>query len=128
MNEQADKTYLSKTIDGNIAYWKFLKNATAESFKDAFEEFLALVSMKHINRLIVAVEMNDAWEPKIKDLWIKTGEVANQNGIKKWGVVTESHIKKLSVSFLMKGANQATRDYEHYVSDSEEDVLDWIRK
>jgi methyl-accepting chemotaxis protein len=124
----AERQHESAVINGNIAYWKFLPGATAQSFMDAFDEFNELVHRPEITRLVVAVEMKNPWEQSIQHLWIKTGEIADQVGIKKWGVVPPDMNKEMTVKHLIRGGKDGHRSYETYVSSSEDEVIEWAKQ
>jgi len=120
------ETYESRIIGGKVAYWKFKSNANEKSFASAFEEFKKMVNKSRIKSLVVAVEMDDPWGKKIQDLWIKTGEIANDAGIEKWGVyVPENNFKKPTIRYLMNGGSTGNREYEKFISSNEQEVISW---
>jgi len=128
-NTDTAKNYESKIIGGKVAYWKFKENAVEKSFLQAFDEFQTMVEKNSITRLVVAVEMHDPWGKQIQDIWIKTGEIADKAGIKKWGIyVPEENFKKPTIRFLVNGGGRGTRSYEHFISSDERDVINWALK
>lgn len=116
----------SKTIDDNVAYFRFNSGATAETFQEIFPEFKAKVSDPKIDKMIVDVQMDDAWGKDIQSVWLQTGEVADQAGIKRWGVVTVEPSKKMTIQYLIKGGKERNRSYDTFVSDSLDEVRNWI--
>jgi ABC-type transporter Mla subunit MlaD len=122
-----EKQHESRVINGNVAYWRFLSGATAESFTAAFEEFNELVHRPEITRLVVSVGMKNPWAESIQDIWIKTGEIADQAGIEKWGVVAPDMNKEMTINYLIQGGKDGTRSYETYVSSSEDAVIEWAK-
>ena len=119
-------TYDSRIVGEKVAYWKFKKGATAHSFMHAFEEFKRSVTKPNITSLVVSVEMDDPWGETIQDLWIKTGEIADYSGIRKWGIyVPETNFKKATIRFLVTGAGKGTRRYQHFISSNEREVVTW---
>lgn len=117
----------SKIMDGSIAYFKFNKGAGAEDFQQLFPDFQAKVQDPKVDKMIVDVEMEDAWGKSIQDIWLQTGKVADDAGIKRWGVVTAESGKMMTINFLVKGGKERNRSYETYVSEDLDDVLKWIR-
>ncbi len=122
----SNQHYESKVIQDKIAYWKFLKDATAETFMNAFVEFNSMITNPNINFLLVNVEMENAWGKEIQDLWIKTGNVLDQNSVAKWAVVTQEFSKELTIKHLIKGGGTATRSYDHLVAKTEEEAINWL--
>ncbi|MEP1096734.1 MAG: hypothetical protein ABJG78_16575 [Cyclobacteriaceae bacterium] len=120
------KFYESKIVKNQIAYWKFLKGSTPETFMDAFEEFNTMITNPKISSLLVNVEMDNAWGREIQDIWIKTGDVLDQTNIKKWAVVTKEVAKELTIKHLIKGAGKVTRSYDHFVGKSENEAIKWL--
>lgn len=116
-----------RTIDTDIAYFRFLKGAGATDFYTMFPEFQALVERPEIDKMVIDIQMNDAWGGEIQDIWLQTGEFAEGAGIKRWGVVTPESSKKMTIRHLIKGGRARNRAYETYVSDSLDEVLQWIR-
>jgi hypothetical protein len=117
----------SKIIDGKIAYFRFNKGAGPETFAEIFPDFQAKVNSPAVDRMIVDVQMGDAWGKDIQDTWLQTGKVADAAGITRWGVVTAEPSKRMTIEFLVKGGKERDRTYDAFVSDSLDDVLAWIR-
>ncbi|NBB90361.1 MAG: hypothetical protein GVY23_04030 [Spirochaetes bacterium] len=117
----------SKIMDGNIAYFKFNKGAGAEDFQQLFPDFQTKVQDPSVDKMIVDVQMDDAWNKSIQEIWLQTGKVADDAGIKRWGVVTAEPGKTMTINFLIKGGKERNRSYETYVSENLDDVLKWIR-
>ena len=117
----------SKIMDGNIAYFKFNKGAGADDFQQLFPDFQAKVQDPSVDKMIVDVQMEDAWGKSIQDIWLQTGKVADDAGINRWGVVTAEPGKTMTINFLIKGGKERDRSYETYVSEDLDDVLKWIR-
>lgn len=119
--------YVNKIIDGTISYWKFLETATPKTFMDAYEIFKAQVNRSTVKGLMVVVEMQDAWSRDVQHIWIQTGDVAERCGIERWGVVSSSTQKLLTIRRLVSGAGERNRAYDYMVSPSEDEVLAWLR-
>ena len=117
----------SKIMDENIAYFKFNKGAGADDFQQLFPDFQAKVQDPSVDKMIVDVQMEDAWGKSIQDIWLQTGKVADDAGVKRWGVVTAESGKTMTINFLIKGGKERNRSYETYVSEDLDDVLKWIR-
>ncbi len=115
-----------KELDGGVAYFKFLQGATGQTFQNIFTEFQNLVSKPNVTKMIVDVEMKDAWGKDIQEVWLQTGSAADAAGIKRWGVVTAETSKTMTISFLIKGGKERNRSYETYVGSSLDDVVAWI--
>jgi len=122
------KFYESKIVKNQIAYWKFLKGSTLETFMDAFEQFHKMINDPNISLLLVNVEMDNAWGREIQEIWIKTGDVLDQTNIRKWAVVTKEVAKELTIKHLIKGAGKVTRNYDHFVGKSESEAIRWLMK
>ncbi|MEM9327117.1 MAG: hypothetical protein AAGA85_15725 [Bacteroidota bacterium] len=122
----AEIQYESKVIDQRIAYWKFKEEATGQTFASAFNEFLGMVGQPAITNLLVNVEMKNAWNRSIQDIWLKTGEVADHHGITKWAVVTSETGKELTIRYLIKGGAGGKRRYAQMVTDDEAEAIDWL--
>lgn len=118
--------YESKILFGNTTYWKFYRDSTPQTFMNAFEEFKSTVELPHINRLIVDVEMGNAWDKATQDLWIQTGKLADASGIKKWGVRTIDILKRPTINYLIKGAGEP-RNYECKVSQDLNEIYEWVQ-
>ncbi len=124
------KKFIHAVIDGNIGYFKFYEEARQEDYEAAFEDYMRIVGQPATTKLVVAVEAKNEWNPIIENLWIKTGEMAEQFGIRKWGVVTpDSAIRKMTLSRVVKrkGFNNNPK-YQFLLSGDESEVLDWIKK
>ena len=65
---------------------------------------------------------------EIQGYWLRTGEIAQENGIVKWGVVAAGTPRQMTVRYLLRGGNGGSRTYQRFVSDSLRDVLEWIRE
>ncbi len=117
----------SKIMDGNIAYFRFNKGATAEDFQKIFPDFQAKVQDPKVDKMIVDVQMDDAWGRDIQDIWLQTGKAADDAGIKRWGVVTAEPSKEMTINYLIKGGKERNRSYSTHVSESLDNVLEWIR-
>lgn len=126
MSEKYNYEY--KIIDKNIGYFKFYENAEQKDFEAAFENYIGVVTNVNVNKLIVAVEMKGAWNKVIVNVWEKTAELAEIHDIKKWGIVTPgSALRKITLKRIVKSVNE-TPNYDYFLSDSEKEVLDWIKK
>ena len=121
-----DNQYESKVIDQQIAYWKFKENASSETFTQAFNEFVNMVQQPSITNLLVNVEMKDAWNRSIQDIWLKTGEIADQHGIMKWAVVTPETGKELTIRHLIRGGGRGERQYAQMVTTDESEAIGWL--
>lgn len=117
----------SKIMEGNIAYFRFNKGAGPEDFQQIFPDFQAKVNDPNVDRMIVDVQMDDAWGRDVQDIWLQTGEVADKAGIRRWGVVTSEPSKKMTIQFLIKGGKERNRSYDTHVSDSLDEILQWVR-
>lgn len=121
------KGYESKIIDGNISYWKFLEDASQESFAEAFVDFNKVIRQPEITGLIVVVEMKDPMGAMVQDLWLQTGTIADEAGIKKWGIVAPDDWKKIVLDYLARGGKDGQRSYEYFISSSEDEVIAWMK-
>ena len=117
----------SKIMDGNIAYFKFNKGAGPEDFQRIFPDFKAKVEDPKVDKMIVDVQMDDAWGKDVQETWLQTGATADQAGIKRWGVVTVEPSKKMTIQYLIKGGKERNRSYDTFVSQDLDEVLKWIR-
>lgn len=117
----------SKIIDGKIAYFRFNKGAGPETFQETFPDFQAKVNSPAVDRMIVDVQMDDAWDKSIQDTWLQTGKVAADAGITRWGVVTAEPAKRMTIEFLIKGGKERNRPYDTFVSEDLDEVLEWIQ-
>ena len=66
----------SKIFEGNIASFRFNPGATAETFDEILPDFQSKVTSPKVDRMIVDVQMTDAWGRSIQEIWLRTGEVA----------------------------------------------------
>ncbi len=120
------KSYESKVINNSIAYWKFLKDASVETFMSAFTEFSVMITNPRITSLLVNVEMENAWGKDIQEIWIRTGDILDQSWVSKWAVVTKESSKELTIKYLIRGGG-TKRKYDHFVSKTEEEAINWLR-
>lgn len=120
-----EQQYESKIIDDHIAYWKFKIDATPTTFAEAFDEFNTMVRSPKISKLMVNVEMKNAWGRDIQEIWLKAGEIADTSGITKWTVVSQEKSKQLTIRHLVKGGG-AKRQYSYYITDNESSGFDWL--
>lgn len=118
--------YESKVLGSNTTYWRFLENATPQTFAAAFEQFVVAVNRPEIDRLMVVMEMRGAAGVEILDLWYQTGRVAQEAGIRRWGIVIDESevVRRLAIAYQVKGRGEP-RSYEHLISSSHEEVERW---
>ena len=122
------KVHESKILDGHIAYFRFLKGNPLESYAQGLEEFKEMTQRPEVNTLMVVVEDDEAmFGEAMQQVWLDTGVLADNNGIEKWGVVVPNTAKQITIEYLVQGGADGIREYDHYVGDDEEDVLDWCK-
>ncbi len=124
-----NKVHESKVIDGKIAYFRFLKGNPVDSYGQGLEEFKGMVQSDSLDTLMVVVEDDDAMFGKdMQKVWLDTGEFADQNSIIKWGVAVPNLAKQITIEYLIQGGDDAVREYDHFVSDSENEILEWCKE
>lgn len=118
--------YESRIIEGQIAYWKFKSAASVQTFMDAFMEFQEMIAKPSINSLLVNVEMENAWGKEIQEIWLKTGDVLEEQNILKWAVVSSETSKELTIKYLVKGGKEGKRKYDSFVTPNEDKAIGWL--
>ena len=86
------------------------------------------MSLPNVDVIMVVVEDDETlFNKEMQDIWIMTGDLADQNGLKKWGVVVPSMTKEVTLQYLVQGGQDGDRNYEHFISTDEDEVLSWVR-
>ena len=124
------KNYESKIINGNISFWKFNQHTKEVDYEDAFESYVKTISMPNVKKLITIIEQKGDWNNTIETVWVKTAELAEEQNIEKWGIVTpDSIIWEMTLKRISQhGSATAKTNYEIKISKEEEEVLQWIQE
>jgi len=122
------ETKFIHSVDKNIGYFKFMEGAKANDFKDAFEDYVKMVTNPSVTRFVVVMKTK-RWDSQIEQVWLKTAEMAEQNNIEKWGIVSpDSAIQKMTFKRIVKRNNfMENPKYDFKISISESEVMDWIK-
>lgn len=131
MNQESGqkKNYEWEVLIGNTAFFHFKKGAQPEDYKAAFEPYQELVEKPYIKNLGVIVDQY-TWDDTIRQMWLKTAEMADQYNLEKWGVVTPGgFIWEKTIEFVIKKGNLAKgTSYKTQVLENKQALLDWIRE
>jgi len=122
------KKYESRLIpvsSGQIAYFNFPESSGQESFAVGLEELKKMIQNPSVKYLLVNVSINSAWNKEGQQVWVDTGVLAEEVGIKKWGVVSNEKAKQITIKYLINGAG-GKRKYETLVTDNEKECLEWM--
>ncbi|TRX57718.1 hypothetical protein FNH22_15015 [Fulvivirga sp. M361] len=115
------KVHESELLENKVAYFKFLKGNPTSSYQHGLDEFMKMVTDNPVTALMVVVEDDDAmFGEEMQDIWLNTGVFAEQNGVKKWGVVVPSMTKELTIQYLIEGGEDV-RNYETMIFHNDED-------
>ncbi len=116
-------------VDSSIAYFKFYEGASAEEFQAGLDELMKVVALPEIQYLFVANESKRPWEKEAEAVWRNTGILITKHNIKKWGVVTpDSAIRKMTLNRIISLGGVANRSYDIKLSESEEEVMNWLKE
>ncbi len=123
------KNFEYKVINRKIGFFKFHKEATESDYQMAFSDFTTMVKIPAVDRFVVVVESEGAWNDMIEGLWLRTAELTEQYHIKKWGIVTpNSAIMKIALKrVVMQNNSYSNPTYDFYLSESESVIIAWIK-
>ncbi len=122
------KAHIMKIVDDHILYFRFLKGNAVENYQVGLQECKDNMTLPNVNRIVVVVEDDDTmFNKEMQGIWLMTGDLADQNGLTKWGVVVPSLAKEVTIEYLVQGGKDGDRDYDHFISTEEDEVMDWAR-
>ena len=128
MSEVEKKSHITKIIDDHILYFRFLKGNKISSYETGLQECKANMEKPNIDIIVVVVEDDETmFNKEMQDIWLMTGDLADQNNLVKWGVVVPSLSKQITIEYLVQGGKDGDRDYEYLISTDEDDVIEWAR-
>ena len=122
------KAHITKIVDDHILYFGFLKGNALENYQVGLQECKENMALPNVDVIVVVVEDdNTMFNKEMQDIWIMTGDLADQNGLVKWGVVVPSLAKEITIQYLVQGGQDGDRNYEHFISTDEEEVIAWAK-
>ncbi|TRX57770.1 hypothetical protein FNH22_15290 [Fulvivirga sp. M361] len=122
------KAHITKIVDDHILYFRFLKGNALENYQVGLQECKDNMALPNVDVIVVVVEDdNTMFNKEMQDIWIMTGDLADQNGLVKWGVVVPSLAKEITIQYLVQGGQDGDRNYEHFISTDEEEVIAWAK-
>ncbi|MEO1055253.1 MAG: hypothetical protein AAFX87_31800 [Bacteroidota bacterium] len=128
MSETSQKAHEMKIVDNHILYFKFLKGNEVSTYAIGLQECKDNMAKPNVDGIMVIVEDEETMFGKeMQDIWLMTGELCDKNGLGKWGVVVPSLSKEVTIEYLVQGGKDGDRDYEYLISDSESEVMEWMR-
>ncbi|NJO03663.1 MAG: hypothetical protein HC880_20075 [Bacteroidia bacterium] len=128
MENTTDKAHITKIIDNHILYFRFLKGNEISNYMVGLQECKENMAKPNVDVIVVVVEDEETmFNKQMQDIWLMTGDLADQNGLVKWGVVVPSLTKQVTIEYLVQGGKDGDRDYEYFISMDEEDVLKWAK-
>lgn len=128
MSNTQQKAHIMKIVDNHILYFRFLKGNEISSYYEGLQECKDNMSLPHVDVIMVVVEDDETlFNKEMQDIWLMTGDLADQNGLVKWGVVVPSMTKEVTLQYLVQGGQDGDRNYEHFISTDEDEVLAWVR-
>ena len=128
MENANKKAHITKIIDDHILYFKFLRGNEISNYMVGLQECKDNMAKPNVDIIVVVVEDEDTmFNKSMQDIWLMTGDLADQNGLIKWGVVVPSLTKQVTIEYLVQGGKDGDRDYEHLISMDEDEVLKWAR-
>ena len=128
MENANKKAHITKIIDDHILYFKFLRGNEISNYMVGLQECKDNMAKPNVDIIVVVVEDEETmFNKSMQDIWLMTGDLADQNGLIKWGVVVPSLTKQVTIEYLVQGGKDGDRDYEHLISMDEDEVLKWAR-
>ncbi len=122
-----EKQFEHRVIGSDTGYFRFYQDATEDDYMGAFDAYMSIVSDPAITKLVVVNDKKGKWDETIENAWIQTGKMADQFGIKKWGVVTpDSAIREMTLKRVVKQGFTESPNYDFFLSRNEAEVLAWI--
>ena len=122
------KAHITEIIDDHILYFRFLKGNKLENYQVGLQECKDNMALPNVDVIVVVVEDDETMFNKdMQGIWLMTGDLADQNGLVKWGVVVPSLTKEITIEYLVQGGQDGDRNYEHFISTDEEEVMDWAK-
>ncbi len=129
MNESKKKAHIMKIVDNHILYFRFLKGNELSSYEEGLQECKDNMGKSEVDVIMVVVEdIETMFAKEMQDIWLMTGDLADQNGLVKWGVVVPDMAKQVTIEYLVQGGKDGDRDYEHFISTDEDDVMNWCKE
>ncbi|MCG8385376.1 MAG: hypothetical protein MJA30_07535 [Cytophagales bacterium] len=117
-----------KILDDHILYFRFLKGNDIENYQVGLQECKDNMSLPNVDVLVVVVEDDETmFNKEMQEIWLMTGDLADANGLVKWGVVVPSLSKEITIQYLVQGGQDGDRNYEHFISTDEDEVMEWGR-
>lgn len=127
-NNTEQKAHVVKILDDHILYFRFLKGNDIENYQVGLQECKDNMALPNVDVLMVVVEDDETMFNKdMQEIWLMTGDLADANGLVKWGVVVPSLSKEITIQYLVQGGQDGDRNYEHFISTDEDEVMEWSR-
>lgn len=109
-------------VNDGVMVWEFLDGMDLESFKtDAFPVFERIVTTHDVAGMVTVVDLDDAFNESVFEVWEETARHATQNGVERWAVVADG-IKKLSLRSKID-----TGDLNTFTTENRTAAVEWVR-
>ncbi|RXK51151.1 hypothetical protein [Halorientalis pallida] len=84
-------------VDDGVMIWEFLPGMELSAFREeAYPVFENLLERHDVVGMVTVVELDDAFDSEVFDVWEKSAQRAEEAGLERWGVVADG-IKSLSL-------------------------------
>ncbi|MDN5202218.1 hypothetical protein QQ008_12610 [Fulvivirgaceae bacterium BMA10] len=124
--ETASQSHEMKIVNGDILYFRFIKGNKVEAYSVGLQQCKDNMVKPEVTKIVVVVEDEDTmFSSDMQDIWLMTGELADANGLDKWGVVVPSLEKEITIRYLVNGGKDGVRNYDSFISDDETEVMEW---
>ena len=121
--------YRSELMNEHILTCHFSQNSNNQTFEEAFINCAKHIKSPKVTKILIVLDDQPMWVRNTQMLWSQTRVMANEYGIKKWGVVAPNNgALWMTVKRLVAGIGEKVKpQYEYLISDSESKIMEWIR-
>jgi hypothetical protein len=109
-------------VDDQVMIWEFHPGMELSAFReDAYPVYEGLLERHDLAGLVTVVELDDAFDAEVFEVWEQSAHRAEQAGLQRWGVVADG-IKSLSLRGKVD-----TGGLDTMTTDDREEAVEWAR-
>ena len=120
VTERGDRWTVEVT-DG-VMIWEFLEGMDLDSFREnAFPVFERIVTTRDVSGMVTVVDLDDAFDDAVFEVWEDTARQAAEHGVDRWAVVADG-IKKLSLRSKID-----TGSLDTFTTEDRTEAVEWVQ-
>ncbi len=109
-------------VDDGVMVWEFLPGMDLSAFReDAYPVYEDLLDRYNVVGMVTVVEIEDAFNEAVFEVWEQSAQRAERAGIERWAVVADG-IKALSLRGKVD-----TGDLETLTTEDRAEAVEWAR-